>query len=161
MSLADALGPHLSESVPFDDAYPVGDAEQPALIDQDEEMDDLFDENAVVDQPERYSISPPHSILHQIHRGLRGNSLTETRPYQTAGQQMRFLMRNSVIGRLWNMRRRRRNQIRTTTTLCWNSGQKHRHCSRMSLPREVQMIRCAPLPIVLSGFRLHFPELGH
>lgn len=58
MSLADALGPQLSESAPFDNPYS-RDAEQPASIDQDEEMDDLFDENAAVDQAERYSISPP------------------------------------------------------------------------------------------------------
>jgi hypothetical protein len=53
MSLADALGPHLSENAPFDDPYLVRDAEQPVLIDQDEDMDDLFDENAEVDQAER------------------------------------------------------------------------------------------------------------
>ena len=58
MSLADALGPHLTENVPFDDAYLARDAEQSALIDQDEEMEDLFDENAVVDHVERCSISP-------------------------------------------------------------------------------------------------------
>ena len=59
MSLADALGPHLSENVPPDDAFLDRDPEQPALIDQDEEMDDLFDENAVVDHVERSSILPP------------------------------------------------------------------------------------------------------
>jgi hypothetical protein len=58
MSLADALNPHVSENIPLDDAYLARDAEQPALVDQDEEMDDLFDEDAVVDQAERYSISP-------------------------------------------------------------------------------------------------------
>lgn len=65
MSLADALGPHLSENAPFDDAYSVRDAEPPALADQDEDMDDLFDENAEVDQVERYSISPstPHYTI--------------------------------------------------------------------------------------------------
>jgi len=67
MSLADALNPHVSENVPLDDAYLAHDAEQPAPIDQDEEMDDLFDEDAVVDQAERYSISPFHPTLQPIH----------------------------------------------------------------------------------------------
>lgn len=58
MSLADALGPQLSQNVPFNDAYLNYEAEQPQPIDQDEEMDDLFDEDAVVDQVERYSIPP-------------------------------------------------------------------------------------------------------
>lgn len=53
MSLADALGPQLSQNVPFNDAYLGYEAEQPPPIDQDEEMDDLFDEDAVVDQVER------------------------------------------------------------------------------------------------------------
>jgi hypothetical protein len=59
MSLADALGPQLSQNVSLKDAYLAHDAGPPAPIDQDEEMDDLFDEDAVVDQVERYSIPPP------------------------------------------------------------------------------------------------------
>lgn len=60
MSLADALNPHVSENILLGDAYLPDGAEQPASIDQDEEMDDLFDEDAIVDQAERYSI-PPHA----------------------------------------------------------------------------------------------------
>jgi hypothetical protein len=59
MSLADALIPHISENTPVDlKTYFAHDVEQPAPIDQDEDMDDLFDEDAVVDQAERYSIPP-------------------------------------------------------------------------------------------------------
>ena len=67
MSLADALNPHISEHVPLDDAYPALDAHQPASIDQDEEMDDLFDEDAVVDQAERSSIPPSSPVSQPIH----------------------------------------------------------------------------------------------
>jgi len=66
MSLADALNPQLSGNGPVGEVYLAHDAKQPPPIDQDEEMDDLFDEDAVVDQAERYSsISPPtpYSIL--------------------------------------------------------------------------------------------------
>ena len=60
MSLADALNPQLSESVPAGEAYLAHDVKQPPPIDQDEEMDDLFDEDAVVDQADRYpAISSP------------------------------------------------------------------------------------------------------
>lgn len=59
MSLADALNPHLAGNAPFGDAFPANDAGQSASIDQDEDMDDLFDEDAVVDHAERYSIPPP------------------------------------------------------------------------------------------------------
>ena len=60
MSLADALNPQVSGNGPAGEAYLVHDVKQPPPIDQDEEMDDLFDEDAVVDQAERYSsISPP------------------------------------------------------------------------------------------------------
>jgi len=58
MSLADALNPQVSEIAPVDEAFSIHDVDHPASIDQDEEMDDLFDEDAVVDQAERYSISP-------------------------------------------------------------------------------------------------------
>lgn len=117
MSLADALNPHISENIPLGDVYSTQDAEQPATADQDEEMDDLFDEDAVVDQAERYSISPAfHATTYSST--VRGNSLTDTRRYQTAGRQMRFLMPNSVTERRWNTLRRRRNQIRMTTMVC-------------------------------------------
>lgn len=117
MSLADALNPHLIENIPLDDAYLAHDAEQPATADQDEEMDDLFDEDAVVDQAERYSISPMLHIT-AYSSTVRGNSLTDTRRYQMAGRQTRFLMPSSVIERQWNTRRRKTNQIRITTMLC-------------------------------------------
>jgi len=117
MSLADALNPHVTENIPLDDAYSVHGAEQPPSIDQDEEMDDLFDEDAVVDQTERYSIS---LIFHATPCSLavRGNSLTDTRRYRMAGRQIRFLMPNSAIERRWNTRRRKTNQIRITAMLC-------------------------------------------
>ena len=54
MSLADALNPQLAEHAPVDDAYLPRDVEQSAPVDRDEEMDDLFDEDAVVDQADRY-----------------------------------------------------------------------------------------------------------
>ena len=70
MSLADALGPQLSQSVPFNDAYLAHDAaDQPALIDQDEEMDDLFDEDAAVEQVERYSV-PPSTPCYTLFIGV-------------------------------------------------------------------------------------------
>ena len=73
MSLADALGPQLSENVPFNNPYFIRDAEQPDQVDRDEEMDDLFDEGAVVDQIERYrQYFTSCSILHPIHRGCVG-----------------------------------------------------------------------------------------
>lgn len=83
MSLADALNPHVTENIPLE--YSVHGAEQPPSIDQDEEMDDLFDEDAVVDHTERYSIS---LIFHATPCSLavRGNSLTDTRRYRTAGR---------------------------------------------------------------------------
>jgi len=116
MSLADALNPHISESIPSGDVYPTQDTDQPATVDQDEEMDDLFDEDAVVDQAERYSISPTfHATVYSST--VRGNSLTDTRLCQTADRQMRFLMPNSVIERQWNTLRKR-NQIRMTTMVC-------------------------------------------
>ena len=62
MSLADALNPLVSENGPVGEVYLAHDPKQPPSIDQDEEMDDLFDEDAVVDQAERCStitISPP------------------------------------------------------------------------------------------------------
>ena len=117
MSLADALNPHVTENIPLDDAYLAHDAEQPPSIDQDEEMDDLFGEDAVVDQAERYSISPVFHIT-PYSPTVRGNSLTGTRRSQTAGKQMRFLMPNSAIERQWNTQRRKTNQIRITTMLC-------------------------------------------
>ena len=76
MSLADALNPHLPENIPLHGPYPVHDAEQPAPIDQDEEMDDLFDEDAVVDQADRYSI-PPMVHTTAIHRRYVG-TLSQT-----------------------------------------------------------------------------------
>ena len=85
MSLADALNPHVTENIPLDDVYLAEDAEQPPQIDQDEEMDDLFDEDAVVDQVERYSISPVFHIT-PYSPTVRGNSLTDTRRYRTAGR---------------------------------------------------------------------------
>ena len=117
MSLADALNPHLSEKIPLHGPYLVHDAEQPAPIDQDEEMDDLFDEDAVVDQAERYSIPPmAHTTAHSPT--VRGNSLTDTRRCRTAGRRTRFLMPNCVIERQWNTQRRKTIQTRTTTKLC-------------------------------------------
>ena len=117
MSLADALNPHVTENILLEDAYLAHDAGQPPSIDQDEEMDDLFDEDAVVDQAERYSISPVFHIT-PYSQTVRGNSLTDTRRYQTEGRQIRFLMPNSVIERPWNTQRRKTNQIRTMTMLC-------------------------------------------
>ena len=118
MSLADALNPHISENIPLHDVYLGHDLEQPPPIDQDEEMDDLFGEDAVVDQAERYSILHPMSHITVYSLTVRGNSLTETRRYQTAGKQTRFPMPNSVIERPWNTQRRKTNQIRTMTMLC-------------------------------------------
>ena len=66
MSLADALNPQVSGNGPVGEAYLSHDAQQPPPVDQDEEMDDLFDEDAVVDQAERYSsVSPlaPYSNI--------------------------------------------------------------------------------------------------
>ena len=117
MSLADALNPHLSENIQLHGPYVVHDAEQPAPIDQDEEMDDLFGEDAVVDQAERYYIPPMlHTTAHSST--VRGNSLTDTRRYRTAGRQTRFLMPNCVIERQWNTRRKKTIQSRTPTKLC-------------------------------------------
>ncbi|KAF9648886.1 Leo1-domain-containing protein [Thelephora ganbajun] len=78
MSLADALNPHVPENAPLDEVYLSYDAEQPASIDQDEEMDDLFDEDAVVDQAERYSISPSvpyHGIF--IDNGGQADAISD------------------------------------------------------------------------------------
>ena len=73
MSLADALNPQISENAPVDEAHLPHDVNQPASIDQDEEMDDLFDEDAIVDQAERYSsIFTPCPTLRPIHRRYVG-----------------------------------------------------------------------------------------
>ena len=118
MSLADALNPQVSGNGAVREAYLTHDAKQPPPIDQDEEMDDLFDEDAVVDQAERYSsISPPVRIPNYLSI-VRGNSFIETRPYRTMGRQTRFLMPNSVIERRWNTRRRKTNRIRITAMPC-------------------------------------------
>ena len=117
MSLADALIPQVPDVSPLEDVYLAHDVEQPAPIDQDEEMDDLFDEDAVDDQAERYAILPP--APHYGHSStIRGNSLTGTRPCRTAGRRTQYLMPNSVIERRWNTRRRRTSQIRITAMLC-------------------------------------------
>ena len=77
MSLADALIPHVPEIPPLDDAYLAHDVEQPAPIDQDEDMDDLFDEDAVVDQAERYYI--PSSAPHYSHSPTYVGTLSQER----------------------------------------------------------------------------------
>lgn len=117
MSLADALIPQIPEHSPVDAAYLPHDVEPPAPIDQDEEMDDLFDEDAVVDHAERCSISPSAPYYNHLPI-IRGNSLTDTRPFRTVAKQTRFLMPNSVTERRWNTRRRKTSQIRIMATLC-------------------------------------------